>query len=251
MWVSVGIYVNLAIMVKITLDIQTFLIFTITFVVFTAIGTVSHEYGHILVAKSLGYETTLYYGSMTFDGGEINKKRDRIYSEYKNEIDNNVDFEKKAEYESLIKKSISNGFWILLGGPMQTIFTGLIGLIIIFFRKNQIKKFGLRWIDWLAVFLSLFWLREVFNLVMSVAFEIISPNGSYFSGDESNISFLLNLWDGTIPIILGTIGLFISVFVIFRIIPNRLRLTFIASGFLGGILGFILWMYVLGPKLLP
>ena len=146
---------------KLIIDIKALLFLTITFVVFTVIGTVSHEYGHILVAKYFGYETTLHYGSMKYDTG------DRI--------------------------SHSNVFWITIGGPLQTTLTGLVGLIVIFLRRNHINEFGLRWIDWLAVFLSLFWLREVFNLVMSITSEIISPNGSYFGGDEVYISYGLNL----------------------------------------------------------
>ncbi len=204
---------------KITIDIKSLLVLTATFVVFTAIGTVSHEYGHIIVAKYLGYETTLHYGSMSYDkGAEI---------------------------------SHSNVFWITVGGPLQTTLTGFIGLLVIFLRRNLIKEIGLRWVDWLAVFMSLFWLREVFNLLMSIAYELISPNGSYFGGDEVFISYGMDLWEGTIPILLGVMGLLISIFVIFRVVPNRLRLTFIVSGFLGGVLGFILWMYILGPKLLP
>jgi len=59
------------------------------------------------------------------------------------------------------------------------------------------------------------------------------------------------LWSGTVSSVLGIIGLFISIFIVFRIVPKHLRLTFIAGGFLGGIFGFILWMNILGPKILP
>ena len=109
---------------------------------------------------------------------------------------------------------------------------------------------GLKIIDWLAVFLSLFWLREFFNLAMSIGHEIISPNGTWFGGDEKNISQGFEIWSGTFPIILGLLGLLISIFVIFKIIPNKIRLTFILSGFIGGIIGFILWMNIIGPELI-
>jgi hypothetical protein len=81
--------------------------------------------------------------------------------------------------------------------------------------------------------------------------ELIKPDGNYFGGDEKKISELLNLWNGTVSCVLGIIGLFISIFIVFRIVPKHLRLTFIAGGFLGGIFGFILWMNILGPKILP
>lgn len=235
---------------KITFDIKHLIILTFAFIVFTAIGTVTHEYGHILVAKYFRYETTLHYGSMNYSSA-LNERLVEIYYQNKTAIENDKYFDQKNEYENEIKNLQSNGLWITIGGPLQTILTGLIGLTILFIRKSQIKAFGLKIIDWLAVFLSLFWLREVFNLVTSIGSELISPEGSYFGGDEKYISYGLNLWEGTIPIILGLFGLIISLFVIFKIIPNRLRLTFIVSGFIGGVVGFILWMDILGPKLLP
>ena len=235
---------------KITFNIKSFIILTFAFIVFTAIGTVTHEYGHILVAKYLGYETTLHYGSMNYNS-ELNEKIYDIYNQNKTAIQNDQYFDKKNEYEIGIEELQSNGLLIIIGGPLQTTLTGLIGLIILFMRRNHIIKLGLKMIDWLAVFLSLFWLREVFNLVMSIGLNIISARGSFFSGDERYISYGLNLWEGTAPIILGFAGLLISLFVIFNIIPNRHRLTFIISGLVGGIVGFILWMNILGPRILP
>ncbi|MFN3196656.1 MAG: M50 family metallopeptidase [Chlorobiota bacterium] len=201
------------------INIKYLLILTLIFIVFTAIGTVSHEFGHILVAKYFGYETTLHFGSMSYDMGQI------------------VDY--------------SSFFWIALGGPMQTMLTGLLGLLIVLYRKEHINRNGLKLIDWVAVFLSLFWLRQVFNVMMSIVIGFFSPTGSFFTGDEAILSEELNLWEGTITISLGLIGLLISVYIVFRIVPREIRFTFILSGLLGGILGFIFWMKILGPVLLP
>lgn len=234
----------------IRIDIKNLIIFSLAFILFTAIGTVSHEYGHITAAKILGYETTLHYGSMNYDSSELNDKLIQIYNKYETEIKNNLNFEKRTEYETGIETLKSNGLLITICGPLQTIFTGIIGLIILIWRRKQIHQNGLKIIDWLAVFLSLFWLREFFNLAMSIGHEIISPNGTWFGGDEKNISQGFEIWSGTFPIILGLLGLLISIFVIFKIIPNKIRLTFILSGFIGGIIGFILWMNIIGPELI-
>ncbi|MDT0295702.1 hypothetical protein ACFQ3R_14905 [Mesonia ostreae] len=43
-----------------------FVRFIIVFILFTAIGALSHEFGHIAVAKYLDYETELSYGSMNY-----------------------------------------------------------------------------------------------------------------------------------------------------------------------------------------
>lgn len=234
------------------------------FILFTAIGTVSHEYGHIAVAKYFGYETSLHYGSMNYYPKGYLKDKDledfkKLIKEYRQTEQESWpdDVKKKvAEYQNILEKRYWNeksnkGIYVTIGGPLQTILTGTLGLIILFVRRKNIQNKGLKIIDWLAVFLGLFWLREIFNLVHSLVSEIISPNGRWFGGDEYYISKDLNLWSGTIPIILGTISLIISIYIVFKIVPKNLRLTFILSGLSGGISGFILWMNIIGPRLLP
>ena len=231
---------------------------------FTIVGTVTHEYGHIVVAKYFGYETSLHYGSMNYypegylqdEDLEAYKALTRDYWDTEYELWPNDVKEKATEYREILQEKYWNeksdkGLFVTIGGPLQTILTGIIGLIILFLRRKSIQIKGLKLIDWLAVFLSLFWLREIFNLVHSFGAEIILPNGSWFGGDEYNISIGLNLWSGTIPTFLGVIGLLISVYIVFKIVPKNLRLTFILSGLIGGISGFILWMNIIGPKILP
>lgn len=236
---------------NIWIDYKKLSILSLAFIFFTAIGTLSHEYGHIIVAKSFGYQTTLHYGSMNYDSQELNDRLIEIYKEYENEIKNNFDFKKRIEYDKGIEKLKFNRLLIVIGGPFQTILTGTVGLLMLLWRKKKIIENGLKIIDWLAIFLSLFWLREVFNIVMSISREIITPNGTWFGGDEKKISQGFELWLGTFPTILGLIGLLISIFVIFKIIPTKIRFTFILSGFIGGIIGFILWMNIIGQKLIP
>ena len=52
----------------------------ITFVVFTAIGTILHEFGHQAVAEYFGYETKLSYGSVNYF--HPGRNTDPIYIEY-------------------------------------------------------------------------------------------------------------------------------------------------------------------------
>src|SRR5690606_36717410 len=143
--------------------------------------------------------------------------------------------EKTEEYNKILQKRYWNegsnkGLLVTIGGPLQTMLTGTIGLLILLWRKKFISKNGMKPLDWLAIFLSLFWLREVFNLITSIGGELISPNGTWFGGDELYISQGLNLWNGTIPIILATFGIIISTYIIFKILPKKIRLTFILSG---------------------
>lgn len=245
-------------------NIKSLLILTIGFILFTVIGTISHEYGHIIVAKSFGYETTLHYGSMNYlpKGYLEDKDVIAVRDLTKDYVDIEYDSwpkdikEKTEEYNNILQKRYWNkksnsGLLVTVGGPLQTTLTGTIGLLILLWRRKSIYKNGLKVLDWLAIFLSLFWLREIFNLVTSIGVELISPNGTWFGGDELYISQSLNLWSGTISLILATIGTIIAIYVVFRIIPKKIRLTFILSGFIGGIVGFILWMNIIGPKILP
>lgn len=249
---------------KISIDIKKLIFFALGFIIFTIIGTVSHEYGHIAIAKSLGYETTLHYGSMSsYPKGYLN---DKDVIAFKNLTKDYVDVkydswpkeikEKAEEYNDILEKRYWNeksndGLFITIGGPLQTTLTGTIGLLILIWCRKVIYNNGMRTLDWLVVFLSLFWLREVFNLVTYIGGELISPNENWFGGDELHISEKLNLWSGTIPIILATLGIAVAIYVVFKIIPKKIRLTFILSGIIGGITGFILWMNIIGPKILP
>lgn len=232
------------------IEIKQLSVFTIVFIIFTVIGTISHEFGHILVAQYLGYETELHHASASYHSG-LQDELTRIYFENQTAIDNGEDFAGRNEYEQLLRSHYSNRLWISIGGPAQTILTGTLGLIFLFFRRRSMSEYGVKIIDWLAVFFALFWLRQVFNLLNSVGSELLSPNGSYFGGDELHISEMMHLWEGTVPIAMAIPGFLVSVLVIFKFVPYPQRLTFIASGILGGSLGFWLWMEILGPQLLP
>jgi len=225
--------------------------FTTAFILFTPIGTISHEFGHVAVARLLGYETTLNYGSMNTHNSREDDELISIYSEFKYEIENNKPFSKQEEYFRLVESLTGDDLLIVIGGPLQTVLTGLFGFMILLKRRIRIKNAGPKLIDWLAIFLALFWLREVFNLSMSLGEGLIYGTGEYFRGDEAEISRMLELPVATIPIALGGFGILISTYVVFRIVPEDNRIAFIAAGLLGGVSGFILWMHVIGPILLP
>ncbi|QYA24514.1 hypothetical protein G3I01_02985 [Gramella sp. MT6] len=218
---------------------------------FTVIGTLSHEYGHILAARSLGYDATLHYGSMSYDNSALTDRLDTIYLKNRYAIENDLTFDKREEFDRGMKELYADDFKVLIGGPLQTIITGCIGLVILLLRRKRIHRLGMKLLDWVAVFLSLFWLREVFNLLHSVTFGIIFQEDYYFGGDEMYISEYYKWHPGTLPILSGIIGTGISVYVIFRIIPVKYRRVFILSGIIGGLTGFYVWFEILGPVLIP
>lgn len=233
------------------------LIFSTIFIACTIIGTQTHELGHIAVAKSLGFETVLSYGSMSYNQVGFSEDEDVIaWRKIFKEIGHYDDFSTaqknkvNALYEKIETKfpiDPKQSFYVTLGGPAQTILTCFIGLFILAYRNHR-KEDEFKTLDWLGVFLSLFILREVFNTVMAGAKYLI--NGTkHFRGDEFHISEYLGFNYWTIPIMTAILGAIIASFVIFMIIPKRFRFTFIIAGFIGSISGFIMWFNYLGPLL--
>ena len=80
---------------------------------------------------------------------------------------------------------------------------------------------------------------------------LILKRQKHFSGDEYHIALMLRIPSETISLIAGIVGFVISLIVIFKIIDYKNRSAFIVSGLLGGIIGFIFWMRIVGPILLP
>ena len=62
---------------------------------------------------------------------------------------------------------------------------------------------------------------------------------------------MLEVPDYVVPVFAGVAGALLCLWVVLRLVPKNWRLEFIISGFLGGGIGYWLWMDVLGPALLP
>jgi len=225
--------------------------FIFCFALFTPIGTLSHEFGHIFAARALGFETELFYASMRYDNEELLRQYNDIQRKYAYEINNQLNFSERANWEDLNSQIKTVTLLVDLGGPLQTWLTGIVGLVILAIRKKYRTLYGIKFQDWLAVFLSLFWLRQPFNLMTALLVEFINPDGSYFNGDELYIAKALGIWEGSIALITAVIGLLVALYIVISIVPKKLRLTFVLSGLIGGCIGFLIWMNVIGPMLLP
>lgn len=231
-------------------QIRLFFLLSAGFILFTIIGTLSHEFGHYIVAKMLGYNTGIHYGYTTLQKGEdeeikkINVKRHR-------EIYLKKDYPEKPQYEALVISSDKKERIILMGGPLQTMITGTLGLILILvYRRNFYSATTLNARQWLLIFISLFWLRQVANFAGTLIISFLTGKKD-FESDEVLLANYFDLNFLSLSAITGIIGLAVSCFVIFNFIPVTQRKTFIAAGFTGGITGFILWLYILGPIVLP
>lgn len=243
-----------------------YILIFLTFIGFTIIGTLSHEFGHIAVAKYLGYKTELSYGSMIYHFEDYPEeylkdenylKIQDLFKDYKDDeiLPNFIikQYEKlnkqlEEDYPDTIRPE-NDDFLITLGGPMQTVITSCIGLYILWKRKSKdCKKFNI--LDWFGVFLGLFILREIYNTI-SALLSVVILNENKFYGDEFNISryFEFNQW--VAPIVSTLIGSIIVYYIIFKVIPKKYRFSFIISGFIGGLFGYFIWFKVIGPIVLP
>ncbi|MEI6593966.1 MAG: hypothetical protein WCO28_00275 [Bacteroidota bacterium] len=231
-----------------------FIYLTLGFIAFTVIGTLSHEFGHYAVAKYFGWNPRIGYAYTTF---EIDSNNEMFYSIKKiqikrfDEISNHKSYPEKEEYENLMGRFRNEDKIITFGGPIETLLSSIIGLtLLIIFRKKISIKESLSFTNWLDVFIALFILRQSANMVVALGSSILISN-PHHRGDEFKIAYTFGLNPWSIVIASGIVGLLALAWIIFRIIPISERFTFILSGIFGGVSGYILWLILLGPIILP
>lgn len=232
-------------------QLKPFLLFSILFILFVPIGTLSHELGHGAAIKLFGHTPTLHYASIDYDFNEKYDRIDELYFENKKAIDSGNEFGDQLNYEALVKEINSDSFWITAGGPIQTTAFGTIAFFILLYLRKGSSNNNFKNAHWSLVFISLFWLREIFNPTLSILTELNSPDGTYFGGDERKLALQLDWWEGSIALTLGIIGSIFCITIIFKLIPKFYRFTFILSGLVGGCLGYIIWLQWIGPIVLP
>jgi len=177
-----------------------------------AIGTVSHELGHVAADYAVGGSAVLHYASATPVGIP------------------DGDF-----YRGIT----------VAGGPLQTVLTGSLGLLALWWlpRTEMPPK------KWLAVLAAAFWSREPFNMLAGFAFYARTGH-SPTRGDEYRLATMLDLNPWALQIPLGLLGIAACTLILFWI-PKDWRLPLIVGGTAANVFGFAMWMGVLGPALLP
>lgn len=232
------------------IDLAYFIPLFISFCFFTVFGTLSHEYGHILIAESLGYDTKLHHASMEYDNDSLFDLYHEMFENNSYEIKHRLPFENQDEFLQLEHKLELEGLLISIGGPAQTLLTSIIGLVLIFSRKLIQKKQKFNALDWLSVFLGLFCLRQLFNLFNSVSSKLLFNEASYFGGDELKIAEGLGVWEGSIAVTTAIFAAIITLFILLKVVPSNLRFTFVLAGINGGLFAFYLWMFIIGPYII-
>ena len=233
------------------MNFKLFLFLFLSFILFTVIGTLIHECGHYFAGKLVGISSTVHYSYTDLEEFPGHPEADEIYIKYKEQIKAKQDFPLKQRFETLVKDSDEKYFYFTIGGPLQTMLTGTIGLLLmIFYRKSFFTTNTLNVRQWLLVFISLFWLRELANFAVMMAM-LLFTNKRFFYSDEVKMAQYFGWHFTSLTIITAIIALLIGLTVTFKFVPTSQRKTFIAAGFAGGIAGYILWLYILGPIILP
>jgi hypothetical protein len=201
-------------------DFSLFVLLVAGFILATIAGTILHECGHYIFARTLGFDARIHYASTSV-------------------------------FYPVNDVSLNERLWVTIGGPFQTMLTGTIGFLILYLkRKSFFKTEKLGFPQWAIVFVSLFWLRQVANFALAVAVFFIT-RGYPARGDELKISRYLQIPDITILAVTAFLGLLVSLAVIFGFIPAQQRFTFIISGLVGGIAGYLFWIEWIGKMVLP
>lgn len=223
------------------------LYFSLGFLFLTIFGTLHHELGHIIVAKILKYNTTLHYSSMEWNN-DFKENVMKFYLKNQSIIEERKPFSNSHQYYKNLDKIEHDEFLIVLGGVLFTVVTATGAFILlIFYVKRNITNIPF----WSLVFLSMFWSRQIFNLLKGVLQIFLKKSNSFFWGDEQKLSVYLNLYKATLSISLGLLGLIVVALILFKIIPLKDRFSFIIAAFTGSLLGYVLWMFVVGPLILP
>ena len=232
-------------------NLKLFLSISLGFVCFTIIGTLSHELGHCAAAKYLGMTNIeLHYASMNYDNPNTPYQKE-LYSLHEQDIKEHKSFSAKAEYDKLTADIHHNSFFITASGPMQSMLTGTIGLIVLIFYGKKFKiNDTLKFMGWIWLFLSLFWLRQSANFILAFIKFIVNGN-KWGHSDEVRLANSLHLPLYSISFFTGAIGILILAWISIVYIPRNNLKTFLLGGLVGGFWGYLIWLNWLGEYILP
>lgn len=211
---------------------------------------VLHESVRNITAMSLGYHSrsySYYFAQLFFQNEEMLSSSDSILNSYKRGLNLEKNgYRDTDQWKEFVNQDRKDHAIIALSGKIFTLLITLIGLIILFIRREK-RRLKFEIIDWLGVFMALFIMKDsLVSLVYGVGAEM---SCSYIACDYAAFARYFNLSVYGTEWVIFLLGVLISSYVIFGILQRKIIMPFIISGFLGGITGIILWSIYLGPAL--
>lgn len=222
----------------------------ITVMLFTVIGTLSHEMGHALVARNYGRDAVIHYGYTSYTATAEDSLFQDIALRNHTEIRAGSDFPERPRFESMKQRIFREQRNITWGGPGQTMFTGTIGLVLLLSQWRNFKRAErLGSTQWLIVFLTLFWLRQVMNFMIGIGTAALT--GSFpRNGDEAQLALHYGLPFWTINAVTFIPAVAVCILA-FSALPKSQRGSFLTAMIIGAPAAYFLWFEILGPVLMP
>jgi hypothetical protein len=186
------------------------------FILFTILGTLSHELAHWLTGRIFGLQTELHYSFVTYINGCDEETFHPLFT---------------------------------LAGPLQTILFGTLGYFMLKRRIKQKRKWNL--LNWFYLFLGLFWLRQLFIFFSALAHRLIQGDTYLSLSDEFKLAAFYELPTWSIAFCLALVACYFCYRIVFVFLPAKYRPSLLIAAVIGCPMGFIGWMYFAGPSLLP
>ncbi|MBE9464617.1 hypothetical protein ACFP1I_04455 [Dyadobacter subterraneus] len=220
------------------------------FFIGSIVATIVHEYGHFFTAKLLGYDARVSYAYTTWRNTIYHDFVDSLTRDERIKIRTNEYFPRKEEYAALMKRIKDENFLITLGGPLLTIIIGTAGFIFALVNRKSFNGETLLQKQWILLFTALFWLRETGNYVMELLFTVSRGRFPY-GNDETILARYFEIDTWLISFVLAVIGFFVVLIIYKRFIPDESKTTFLLAGLVGGLGGYLLWLFLFGPIFMP
>ena len=183
-----------------------------------AVGTVGHELGHWLAAWIQGCEPVLHFASVS------------------------------PHCPPSLPERVE---WLgVAAGPVSTLLCGSVGMLGLFRWRRRAAELDFRGMTWTV--LALFWSRPLFNTCVqlgSVGLGLVSSE-RLTQSDEGRLSVAMGLPCMTLSLVCSLLSLGAIIWTA-RQVPPDVRGSWAAGALSGALVGFALWMGVLGPAWMP
>lgn len=243
---------------------RLFISLFLSFIVIYVIIVISHECGHYVAARAMGYSTARIHYNHTDTGvNKVLAAYRQILNRNKEAINNDIPF---AEKDRLLQLNAAvnkmgdalqankyyfgkGSLFIYAAGPLVTVLIASIGILLLLLYQDSFKKTEqLTTGQWFIAFAALMWFKPLYELTGVVTMQLIKGHVYLFT-DEYKMCTLLGIYPSTINIIEALAGI-LPLYLTIKFVPATQRLTLVIAALSGGITGFILWHF-LGPIILP
>ncbi len=203
----------------------------ILFVIIVFLGHFINENVRKITAKIYNYEATFANYSLRYNfyNNEVNDKFLVVRNKYIENGDFSNSFKYDKKWLELVKYDNKSYAMIELSGYFFTTIISIVGILLYKSKRNY--NYNLNYKEWIYIFLSLFFMRNIFIFIFDLIIQSRLCNENKFWEYFGFHWFYIT----SIPILLGMLWLLI---IIFKFIPKIERFIFILVSFIGLIISY-------------